>query len=865
MSNLLIKSLNLGIIDSALNWLIGALTSLFQWVINFTIDLVVTILAGLLYSIGLTLLSLVDFFQAFFNALCGLGTYYDNGVAVQGDPILSLVTNKSVLQVFLALTIVAIIMLILTTIIAMVRTEFTTEGAKNTKGNIIGSALKSLAMFFVVPAACVFGIILSSGLLKAVYNATSGGDNVTAGAMVWYASSYNANKCRIDSVGTAIVSQVTFYNDNWINSSNSKWAADFRITQGNESETREAVANAIDNAFKNETEIGSQGPRGIGSISYSFTDLMEGDLSAFDEDEKRVNYYSYRNVQLTKEYYELRGMNYIVMYLGGGIAIYIMFIAAFGLIIRLYKCAVLFMISAPISALTPLDGGSAYKNWRKLMVGSVLSAFSVVVAFNLIFLLIPIVSNINIFKPSGFTAVWNRLVSLIFVLTGLYSIKETSKWVASMLGIEDPLAAGGEIASKVMGTVGKFGTLAATGGMAMGANVIKSGLALSSRVAGAAGKDGPGKVSKALSSAAGKVGKFEGKMAGMGQSVIGKTITKQMNRFDDFAGGANVFGGAEGEGLGGLLNKGATKLYGKSLKAGGFALSGATGGIAGAIATNIEGHKKKEEIKEKKEQLKTDQNRLKTLKSKKKDDLTLEEIEEMGTLNERISKNKSEVGKYNIWNRSLGSVLSAGANYSSGNDSMSKYWSDINDQAATFTKTQQQAKDFGESVEKNVGDALRAAAMYGGVSEKKGIEAAKGPIEELAKKLNKTFDEIVEKLKSDKGQQELKNAGHASLRILNDYAGKVDVNVSGFDPSKLSSMDSLKPEGFKNAEEVIHNMLSAQGVSGPNLKDQFEKNMQEIKAEQKKIADEIKKETDKMLKQATLIAKQMKKLNPPKK
>ncbi len=864
MSNLLIKSLNLGIIDSALNWLIGALTTLFQWLVNFTIDLVIKILADILYSIGLTLLSLVDFFQAFFNALCGLGTYYDNGVAMQGDPILALITNKAVLQVFLALTIVAVIMLILTTIIAMVRTEFTTEGAKNTKGNIIGSALKSLAMFFVVPAACVFGIILSSGLLKAVYNATSGGDGVTAGAMVWYASSYNANKCRIDSVGTAIVEEITFYEDNWINSSNSKWAADFNINQGSDSERREAVANAIDNAFKNETEIGSDGPRGIGSISYSFTDLMEGDLSAFDEDEKRVNYYSYRNVQLTKEYYELRGINYITMYLGGGIAIYIMFIAAFGLIIRLYKCAVLFMVSAPISALTPLDGGSAYKNWRKLMIGSVLSAFSVVVAFNLIFLLIPIVSNINIFKPSGFTAVWNRLVSLIFILTGLYSIKETSKWVASMLGIEDPLAAGSEIAGKVMGTVGKVGTLAATGGMAMGANVIKSGLALSSRVAAAAGKDGPGKVSKALSSAAGKVGKFEGKMAGMGQSVIGKTITKQMNRFDDFAGGANVFGGAEGEGLGGLLNKGATKLYGTSLKAGGFAL-GAGGGIVGAVATNIEGHNKKEEIKEKKEQLKTDKNRLKTLKSKNKEDLTSEEIKEMGDLDKRITENKSEVRKYNVWNRSLGSVLSAGASYSGGNDKMSKYWSKINDEAATFTKTQNQAKDFGESVEKNVGDALRAAAMYGGVNTEKGKEAAKGPIEELAKKLNTTFDKIVEKLQTKDGQEKLKKDGYASLKILNDYAGKVDVNVSGFDPSKLSSMDNLKPEGFNNAEEVIHNMLSAQGVSGSSLKEQIDKNMQEIKAEQKKVADEIKKETDKMLKQATLIAKQMKKLNPPKK
>lgn len=844
MSNLLIKSLNLGIIDSALNWLIGALTSLFQWLINFAIDLIVVIFAEVLYSIGLTLLSLVDFFQAFFNALCGLGTYYDNGVAVQGDPILSLITNKAVLQVFLALTIVAVIMLILTTIIAMVRTEFTTEGAKNTKGNIIGSALKSLAMFFVVPAACVFGIILSSGLLKAVYNATSGGDNVTAGAMVWYASSYNANRVRLESEGNTIPNPITFYEDNWLNTSDSKWSVDFNINQGSDSERREAVANAIDNAFKNRMPMSSGGPTDLAwDEGYTFTDLMVGETNS-------TPVYSYRNVALTEVYYSIRSMNFITMYLGGGIGIYIMFIAAFGLIIRLYKCAVLFMISAPITALTPLDGGAAYKNWRKLMIGSVLSAFSVVVAFNLIFLLIPIVSNINIFNPNGAMAFvatpWNRLVSLIFVLTGLYSIKETSKWVASMLGIEDPLAAGSEIAGKVMGTVGKIGTVAGASVAGVATKAIgasmrrKADKALSETMV----HDKDGKIrldedgnpiakkghekeaAKAveLSHKADKKTQLGNKFTGAGSAVIGKTISKNFTRFDDFVGGANVFGGAEGEGVGGFLNKKATGLYDKATNK-----VSSIGRMSKLDREEYAANKKKiERIENKKTLTKQDEERLEKLRGQQKE-----------------LKDKSR--------------------YATGGNRASLYAARIDAEAATFTKTQNQAKDFGESVEKNVGDALRAAAMYGGVNTEKGKEAAKGPIEELAKKLNTTFDKIVEKLQTKDGQEKLKKDGYASLRILNDYAGKVDVNLSGFDPSKLSGMDNLKPEGFNNAEEVIHNMLSAQGVSGLNLQSQIEKSIQEIKAEQKKVADEIKKETDKMLQQATLIAKQMKKLNPPKK
>ena len=387
MSMLLTKALNLGVIDTALNWLIDAVTTLLMWIVNWTIDLVLTLFAGILYEIGLTLLSIVDFFQAFFNALCGLGTYWtteSDGKILehpQEDPLLNLVTNKAVLQVFLALAIVALVLLIMTTIIAMIRTEYTTEGAKNTKGNIIGTALKSLAMFFLVPAFCVFGIILSNTLLQMVYIATSGGDNVTAGAMVWYASSYNANKVRLYQ---------DFYNEHWGTSASDddKYSIDFQVQGQGSAEQRETVAGMIDLAFKNGTPISkNSGFINTGSMSESVLDFINGD----DGLRAEKGLYSYRNVGLTREFYELKEMNFIVMYLGGGIAVYIMFIAAFGLIIRMYKCAVLFMVSAPIQALTPLDGGNAFKNWRKLMIGSVCSAFSVVIAFNLMFLLIPVI------------------------------------------------------------------------------------------------------------------------------------------------------------------------------------------------------------------------------------------------------------------------------------------------------------------------------------------------------------------------------------------------------------------------------------------------------------------------------------------
>ena len=893
MSNLLIKSLNLGLIDSALNWLIGALTSLFQWLINFAIDLIVLIFAEVLYSIGLTLLSLVDFFQAFFNALCGLGTYYDSGVAVQGDPILALITNKAVLQVFLALTIVAAIMLILTTIIAMVRTEFTTEGAKNTKGNIIGSALKSLAMFFVVPAACVFGIILSSGLLKAVYNATSGGDGVTAGAMVWYAASYNANRVRLESEGNTIPNPITFYEDNWLNSSNSKWAADFNINQGSDSERREAVANAIDNAFKNETEIGSQGPRGIGTISYSFTDLMEGDFSAFDEDEKRVNYYSYRNVILTEAYYSIRSMNFITMFLGGGIAVYIMFIAAFGLIIRLYKCAVLFMISAPITALTPLDGGSAYKNWRKIMVGSVLSAFSVVVAFNLIFLLIPIVSNINIFKPSGFTAVWNRLVSLIFVLTGLYSIKETSKWVAGMLGIEDPLAAGSEIAGKVMGTVGKVGTFA---GATLSGTVAKATGAIMRKSAGGAlskamqmkgdaeyekDEDGNDKLdkhgnkialndkAKAMEAArkrldrADSVSGFGISATGAGSKVIGKTIEKNFQRFDDFVGGSGIFGGPDG-GVGTKVSGLATKLYSKGTNGAAGIMSGFRLGSNKNIAKNIA--QNSDEYLGNEKEIEANNNRIAELKGK--GNLTKEDNEEIA----KLEKNNNKLTSAN--NKILDDAMGNRLGFVHGDNVISTYAAKYRDNIANFNDVQRQAKDQGDLIEKNVADALKIMGLYDkkdgtkGKDTEEGKAAVQEKAKELALMLGKTIEEVMSSLTGKDAGKNLIADGRKTQAALNDYAKQHDVGHEGLKVDVMMKDETAKHGSAEIAEQIrkaMESVLNNNGSTGSNLEQQLSKNLQRIKEQQAKDAAEAKKEREKITELAVAIAKNMKKFNPPKK
>ena len=134
-------SMSLGIFDFLIEWL----TKFLIWIVQFALELVGQLISLILYGICVDFLKIVDFIQQMFYTLCGLGSYWVNGVEMkETDPLISIITDKSVLQVLLALTLVAVAMVIVATIIQVLRTEFSTEGSKNTKGQVFGQAIKAV-------------------------------------------------------------------------------------------------------------------------------------------------------------------------------------------------------------------------------------------------------------------------------------------------------------------------------------------------------------------------------------------------------------------------------------------------------------------------------------------------------------------------------------------------------------------------------------------------------------------------------------------------------------------------------------------------------------------------------------------------
>lgn len=470
-------SMSLGIFDFLIEWL----TNFLIWIIGFFIDLLMALFAELFYSIGAMLLNIVDFIQLMFRKLCGLDTFYVNGVPYEGmDPLLSMMTDRDVTQVLIALTMVAVVMVIIASIIKIIQSEFSTEGSKNSKGQVFGAALKSLMLFIVVPVTCIGGVILSNMMLKVIDRATSLSDgNATMGSNIMVSACANANKVRLDEDPPI---------------------ADLGINQAITANNKEQIASLVDEKFRNN----SYG-------NYNKIDTM------------------YYDTDLVGKYYVFKEMNFITLIGGALLAAYTMVMASFGMVMRLFKGAVLFMISPPMVALMPLDGGSAFKQWRTGFLKQILSAYGTIVSLNLLFIILPVVNNINLFAREDLgtgggmsLAALNGFCHVLFTLTGLFMLKDISGLISNMIGAEDAAASGAGMAGKVVGAAAKIGTVAGgVGGLAM------KGLgAAASKGASALAKGGHGKSAKVFGAIGGALGNTGNKMFQKGKGTLAAAINK---------------------------------------------------------------------------------------------------------------------------------------------------------------------------------------------------------------------------------------------------------------------------------------------------------------------------------------------------
>lgn len=466
--------------------ILGIIIACFWWYVKFYF-------CSLLYFICIAIFEIMDFFQDLFLIFAGLPPTGASGATntQDGDMLQWFMTQSSVRNAFLGLLALAGVLLVIFTVIQIIRVEYTTEGAQNAKGNVLKNAFKALTMFAIVPAFCAMGVIAGNALLKAINTATGGDTRVTLSGKLFLLGANDGDpklqKEKDDEYYKFVpgVPLITFLIES----------------------VKSGDGKPLD-AFYEE-------------LAYGEYNLMENPSDFDIQEDSFVEDNLHKDFDTVVRQYDITkiGWGYIIMFLLGPLFISALYSAMVGMIMRIYMAIILYVISPPIVAMYVLDEGSAYKNWRQRFIGTVLSGYGTVVAFNLYMMIAEVVSGSEILKFFG-SDFLNRAVELIFLLVGAMMLKNISKTISGIIGADDAMEQGEGIGKQITDKAKKVGKTAV--GVGVGAATLAVG--------GAAmiGAKGAGIAAKV----AAKAGKGEAKFRGMFSQGKANKVNKRQAEFD---------------------------------------------------------------------------------------------------------------------------------------------------------------------------------------------------------------------------------------------------------------------------------------------------------------------------------------------
>ena len=471
----------IGVFDNLKDWL----SELFSLIPKF------------MYFLCATLMGLIDALQYVLRKLAGLDVYYVDGKEQTGDIALNFIKSifdsetkyPAIKNTFWSLVIFGFILLIIATIVAIIRQEYmpSAEDMKGTPSNnklaIVKRGIKSIFLFLIVPVSCVFGLMISDVVLyglDTITTSTAGGQldsasnviaietasngqqtythfdffwahrpttTTTFSGSMFKAAAYDANRIRQDESYEYEGSVRTFYE---------------YIVQGdisnfgifNAGSTQAECAQLLDDAFancvrlKNEQPIDTHGPmKGLFGGNFSFS-LSNG---------QKIEYFSKFNVGLVYYYYDLWYFNFLIGFAFLVICIKLFYNIIMGLMKRIIEMVGLFIISPPIIAIMPLDGGKAFTNWKTNFISKALAAYGAIIGMNVFFLILPYLNEIELFEPN--LNLLNIIFSCLFVIVGLVTVEGFIALLSGFIGAEDPAKAGAEISAKVGDTLAKSAKL----------------------------------------------------------------------------------------------------------------------------------------------------------------------------------------------------------------------------------------------------------------------------------------------------------------------------------------------------------------------------------------------------------------------
>lgn len=451
----------------SLSQLGGLLSNIFNFFLSWIIgDVAMWFFTSWYTQITAPAFLLIDGLTYVFKKFVGLGGYVYDNQRMEGDVVLSLINSPTVQNVFWSLLILAVVLLVVFTIVAIIKSETKSINDKNakTKNMIFASAVKSLVNFFMVPVIAILGIFMGNALLKSLDKATNSNSSTISG-MLFTACAYNANRARIDP-GIA---------EDFANGKNT-----FGITG-----TKDTIADAIDAAFAQGKMMHSS--NGVNGIHINpFDSSLNGNYWFWSNKAApatMVPYFSIYNAFTVWFYYDIMQFNQLVFFISVPFILWVLLVTTIGLVKRIFKLVILLCVAPPIAALGPIDDGKALGKWQSDFIGETLSAYGTVVSLNLFLMLMGVVQNIEWFRTytsnieilnsiDVLGKVANRLVSVLILCGGLSFFKKFVKDLSDLIGAKNAYSDGAEAAKEIGKKVGKVATAVAaayTGGASLAA------------------------------------------------------------------------------------------------------------------------------------------------------------------------------------------------------------------------------------------------------------------------------------------------------------------------------------------------------------------------------------------------------------
>lgn len=403
------------------------------------VDLLVSLKNGffsVLYWIFDKLCFILDFCQSLVRKLVGLDTIYYNGTKIDGqsggsvtsDLVEIIIKTDVIRNIFISLLVLGIILLFITTFIAVWKTEWNFDKEGNSKTKVINASLKALFNFIAVPVIALFGIFVGNALLRAIDGATSGGaSEIGMSRLLFSSMSTNAVRNIDDSFVKANLKTEVITIDGEEKTVNGI----FLLFKG--TSTNDIHEEDILEAFKTGFVL-----KGTSTIYQIFDDDEISGLSAssiaslnnkLQKGEEIV--FSYDNTDLVKIFFDLSKMNFILAYLILIFMLKAMLEITFGLIKRIFNVVILFVISPPIVAITPIND-KPLKEWTSIFVKNLLMAYTTIAIYNVFISIYPLFEKIALFPKAQ--VMQNYIISLFMICVGLMTLNELVKTISEILG-----------------------------------------------------------------------------------------------------------------------------------------------------------------------------------------------------------------------------------------------------------------------------------------------------------------------------------------------------------------------------------------------------------------------------------------------